>query len=435
MAEYTGLESLVNIYFLPSVEGSNSSRFPIDISIVLLSEEAVAIVIGEILASSITETRNNGVVVLFLSLSRDIGATSCLLQVNARLRPILTSMEHRSYMIKQGGSVKSVSIMIFILIFSTFSSLVSSDSPYIDDSHIVEIIDPEVIQVLPHNSSAFTQGLLFHNGKIYESTGLYGESSLRIINTSTGLVEKMIRLSDDYFAEGLAIVNNTLVQLTWKENIGFLYNSSSLELLGNFTYEGEGWGLCNNQNNLWFSDGSYQLSKISLENFSFFDEPLTIQYNNSPINMINELECPFNSGLIYANIWLEDRIISISESTGEVCFEYDLTNIRSQFENDNSRELNGIAYDSTNSLFWITGKNWSNYYLVDLNGTSQDCQLIEQLDENGISSNIEIILIIILGIFIMPFSWPLFGLIFYKLFRRQTQHTPPSGTIENVHEE
>ena len=143
----------------------------------------------------------------------------------------------------------------------------------------------------------------------------------------------------------------------------------------------------------------------------------------------------FNSGLIYANIWLEDRIISISESTGEVCFEYDLTNIRSQFENDNSRELNGIAYDSTNSLFWITGKNWSNYYLVDLNGTYQDCQLIGQLDENAISSNIEIILVIILGIFIMPFSWPLFGLIFYKLFRRQTQHTPPSGIIENVHEE
>ena len=174
-------------------------------------------------------------------------------------------------MIKQGGSVKSVSIMIFILIFSTFSSLVSSDSPYIDESHIVEIIDPEVIQVIPHNSSAFTQGLIFHNGKIYESTGLYGESSLRIINTSTGLVEKMIQLSDDYFAEGLTIVNNTLVQLTWKENIGFLYNSSSLELLGNFTYEGEGWGLCNNQNNLWFSDGSYQLSKISPETFSFFD--------------------------------------------------------------------------------------------------------------------------------------------------------------------
>ena len=387
------------------------------------------------LASSKTETRNNGVVVLFLSLSRDIRATSCLLQVNARLRPILTSMEHRSYMISEGGGGKSVSILIFILVFSIFSSLVSSDSTSIDEPHIVEVISPEVIQVIPHDSSAFTQGLLVHNGKIYESTGLYGESSLRIINTSTGVVEQIIQLSDNYFAEGLAIINNTLIQLTWKENIGFIYNSTSLELLGNFTYEGEGWGLCSNHNNLWFSDGSYQLSKISSENLSFFDEPLTIEYNNSPINMINELECPFNSGLIYANIWLEDRIISISESTGDVCFEYDLTDIRSQYENENSGELNGIAYDSSNSLFWITGKNWSNYYLVDLNGTSQDCQLIEQLDIKSSTSSVEIILIIILGIFIMPFSWPFFGLIFYKLFRRQTQHTPPSGTTEDVHEE
>ena len=116
--------------------------------------------------------------------------------------------------------------------------------------------------------------------------------------------------------------------------------------MGNFTYDGEGWGLCSTDNDrLWFSDGSYQLTEMSSENFSLSNLGLTIRYNNSPINRMNELECPFDSGLIYANIWLEDRIVSINQYTGDVCFEYDLTNIRNQYENESSRELNGIAYD------------------------------------------------------------------------------------------
>ena len=338
-------------------------------------------------------------------------------------------------MIWRGGGQKSVLILIFILIFSTFSPLVSSDSTSSEDYYKVEVIEPKISKIIPHDPSAFTQGLVVHDDKIFESTGLYGESSLRVVNTTTGQIEREIQLPDDYFAEGLALINNTLIQLTWKGNIGFLYNSSSLESMGNFTYDGEGWGLCSTDNDrLWFSDGSYQLTEMSSENFSLSNLGLTIRYNNSPINRMNELECPFDSGLIYANIWLEDRIVSINQYTGDVCFEYDLTNIRNQYENESSRELNGIAYDSSTSLFWITGKNWSNYYLVDLNASSQDCHKGEEIDIIATGSSLEIIIIILLGIFVMPFSWPVFGVVFYKLFRRQTQHPPPSAINENAPE-
>ncbi|MDB4602642.1 glutaminyl-peptide cyclotransferase [Euryarchaeota archaeon] len=338
-------------------------------------------------------------------------------------------------MIRRGGGIKSVSILILVFFFSTFSPLVQSDMPSYQDTYHVEIIEPEIVEIIPHDSHAFTQGLLIHNGKIYESTGLYGESSLRIVNMSTGQIEKIVNLTDEYFAEGIAIINNSLIQLTWKENIGILYNYSSLEVIGNFTYEGEGWGLCSTENNnLWFSDGSFQISKISPENLSISNDLLTVKYNNSPINRLNELECPFENSLIYANIWLEDRIVSISQSTGDVCFEYDFTNIRLEYENDNSRELNGIAYDESSSHFLITGKNWSNYYLVDFNSSFQDCQIIEEPVVENNFSYLQYVVIFAVAIFLMPFSWPTFVLVFYKLLRRQTQQPPPSRTVEKGRE-
>jgi glutamine cyclotransferase len=390
------------------------------------------------LASNITETRNKGVVVLFRGLSIDNRVTSCLLQVNARLRPILTSMEHRSYMIKHGGCRKSVSILFFIIVFSSFSAIVSSNSHDFSEYYEVEIVSPPIIEKIPHDTSAFTQGLLIYDGFLYESTGLYGKSSLRIVNMSNGEVEKMITLPENYFAEGLAMINQSLIQLTWNGNIGFIYNSSSLESIGNFTYDGEGWGICNTESNkLWFSDGSYELFNFIPENLSLSELSLIIRYNGSTINRLNELECPSNSGLIFANVWFEDRIIGINQSTGQVCVEYDISEIRAQYESTTSRELNGIAYDSESSLFWITGKNWSNYYVVDLQVYTNDCISQEYLEDCCFKDEwpfLRILVLIIIGIFAMPFSWPLFGMIFYKLFRRQTHASPPSATTKNEHE-
>ena len=341
-------------------------------------------------------------------------------------------------MVVRGGGHKSVLFLFFILLFSSFSGLVSSDSSTDSEVNNVEIIFPEVIDTLPHDSLAFTQGLLFLDGKLYESTGLYGESSLRVVNTTTGEIEKIANLSETYFAEGISVSNGNIIQLTWRENIGFIYNSSTLEAIGNFSINGEGWGICSTQSgNLWLSDGSYQLSKIDSSNLSSIVGSLTVFYNNSPINRLNELECPSDSGFIYSNIWLEDKILAINPNSGNVCSEFDFSEIRQQFENNYSRELNGIAFDDSSSFFWITGKNWSNYYLVDLNSDSVDCQVTEKSSDcckNRNYSYLQIILVIIIAIIVMPFSWPIFGMLFYKIFRRQTQHTPPSRSIEDTPE-
>ena len=125
-------------------------------------------------------------------------------------------------MVVQGGGHKSVLFLFLILLFSSFSGLVSSDSSTDLEVNNVEIIFPEVIDILPHDSLAFTQGLLFLDGKLYESTGLYGESSLRVVNTTTGEIEKITNLSETYFAEGISVSNGNIIQLTWRENIGFI---------------------------------------------------------------------------------------------------------------------------------------------------------------------------------------------------------------------
>ena len=145
---------------------------------------------------------------------------------------------------------------IFLSVFSPVSSVVSQTS----EVWQVVVIEPELIGQVPHDESAFTQGLEIHSGKFYESTGLYGESSVRIVNMETGQIETQYNLSDDYFAEGLTIWNNSIIQLTWKENIAFIYDTDSLQQIGNFSYKGEGWGVCNfDESGLWFSDGSGHL--------------------------------------------------------------------------------------------------------------------------------------------------------------------------------
>jgi glutamine cyclotransferase len=215
----------------------------------------------------------------------------------------------------------------------------------------------KIVKTYRHDPSAFTEGLVFDNGVLYESTGL--TSSLRRVDLESGNVLQKVSLSEEYFGEGLAVVNYSLVQLTWQNQIGFIYDKSTFSLLGNFSYNTEGWGLTYDGNRLIMSDGSSKLT---------FLDPITFQKNGqvivhdgkTSIANINELE--YVNGDVYANIWLQQKIAIIDPQNGNVKGWIDLTGIYQSHNIDDV--LNGIAYDSQNNRLFITGKYWPNLYQI-----------------------------------------------------------------------
>ncbi|MDR1991945.1 MAG: glutaminyl-peptide cyclotransferase [Nitrososphaerota archaeon] len=219
-----------------------------------------------------------------------------------------------------------------------------------------------VVQTYPHDIAAFTQGLVYVNGSLFESTGRFGESSLRRVDLETGAVLQRYDVPN-YFCEGLTIVDNTLIQLTWQNQIGFIYDIETFALLGNFSYPTEGWGLTFDGTKLIMSDGSSKL---------IFLDPLTYQKigevnvldGDKQITNINELE--YINGDIYANIWLTQKIAIINPQTGQVKGWIDLTGINSQLLTDPDSVLNGIAYDQETGRLFVTGKNWSYLYQIEL---------------------------------------------------------------------
>jgi glutaminyl-peptide cyclotransferase len=293
-------------------------------------------------------------------------------------------MEHRSDAPGPKGRIPSASnsqsrilqLLIATILLSSVSPLLSNAggegaAQESESAWEVKVIEPEVVSIVPHDPTAFTQGLEIHDGKFYESTGLYGESSVRIVNMTTGEIELQRDLPDQFFGEGLTIWNDSVIQLTWREKIGFIYDINTLELIGNFSYDGEGWGICESPfEGLWISDGSSELYRLS-DDLSTVEEEVEIRMNEHVLDRWNELEC--GSHLI-ANRWYDDSIYSIS-STGRVCQMADLSFLREQYETEESGVLNGIARDDHHSdTLWVTGKNWSNYYGIRIE--------FEMLDEN-----------------------------------------------------
>lgn len=221
-----------------------------------------------------------------------------------------------------------------------------------------------VIAKRAHDLTAYTQGLLFRDGFFYESTGQYGASSLRKVDPRTGRVLMQRRLTDQFFAEGLAYFKGILVQLTWKSERAFVYDSDSLELLRLFFYEGEGWGLTRDDSSFIMSDGSHRL---------YFRDPGTFEIQRTievlekgePVNRLNELE--FINGEIWANVYQTFEILRISPRTGEVLGRIDLAGIL-QPEDRNGHEdvLNGIAYDPVEERLFVTGKRYSHVYEIQI---------------------------------------------------------------------
>jgi glutaminyl-peptide cyclotransferase len=218
-----------------------------------------------------------------------------------------------------------------------------------------------VVATYPHDISAFTQGLDYDNGFLYESTGGFGSSSLRRVNLETGEVLQQIWLTDNYFGEGLAVVNGSLMQLTWTNGVGFVYDKETLALRNNFSYSTEGWGLTYADGRLIMSDGSSKLYFLDPNTFQRINQ-VTVHYGNETVTELNELE--YVNGDIYANIWHQQKIAIINPQTGQVKGWIDLTGI---YQPQGSEDvLNGIAYDEANNRIFITGKNWPNLYQITI---------------------------------------------------------------------
>ena len=222
----------------------------------------------------------------------------------------------------------------------------------------------EVVNTYPHDGEAFTQGLIYDRGDLYESTGLNGRSSLRKGDLETGEVLEIEKLADRYFAEGMTLWENRLIQLTWTAKTGFVYDRDTLERVATFDYPTQGWGLTHNNRELIKSDGS---SKLYFLDPNTYERTKTIEVkeNNKPLDKLNELE--FVNGEILANVWMSDRIARIDPETGNVTGWIDLTGIidpKPQPEQD--AVLNGIAYDAEGDRLFVTGKLWSKLFEIDL---------------------------------------------------------------------
>ncbi len=222
-----------------------------------------------------------------------------------------------------------------------------------------------VINKFPHDVNAFTQGLFFHKGFLYESTGQKGQSSLRKVEIETGKIIKKIDLAPDIFAEGAVLVNNKIYQISWLNKKCFVYDLNSFNLIKTFDYHGEGWGLTYTGSELVMSDGSNILRFINPENFQTIRLLPVTDMNFNPVNYLNELE--FINGEIWANVWQSDNIIRIDTASGIIKGIIDCSILRTYIRyNTNTDVLNGIAYDPEGKRLFLTGKNWNFLFEVEI---------------------------------------------------------------------
>jgi glutamine cyclotransferase len=228
----------------------------------------------------------------------------------------------------------------------------------------VPVYSYAVVHTYPHDRGAFTQGLVYEEGALFESTGLYGSSSLRKVELQTGNVLKKIDVPSQYFAEGLALYQGQAIQLTWQSRVGFVYNQETFQLNGNFSYSTEGWGLTHDGQSLIMSDGTDQIRFLDPQTYQV-KRTIKVQDRNVGVQRLNELE--YIEGEIWANIWLTDRIVRISPQSGRVSGWIDLTGLLPSADRVPGTDvLNGIAYDAQAKRIFVTGKNWPKLFEIRL---------------------------------------------------------------------
>lgn len=274
-------------------------------------------------------------------------------------------------------------LLFIILLIFALPALAQTPTPALPeatpettpDAQIVELLLPEVISVRPHATTSWTQGLLFYDGYLYESAGEYTQSALRKLDSLTGEILQEKKLADTDYAEGLALVEDRFIQLTWKQEIAYVYDRDAFRPLDTFTYEGEGWGLSYDGEALWMSNGSDVLVTRDPDTFEITREiPVTLLGRpvgelSSPrgqsLRGLNELEVV--GDLVYANIWPSTYILRIDKQSGVVTGVIDGSQLLTA-DDDIAPEarnyLNGIAYDAEQDTFLITGKYWPKLFEV-----------------------------------------------------------------------
>ena len=241
----------------------------------------------------------------------------------------------------------------------------------------------EIVNTFKHDSKAFTQGLVFANGFLYESTGQYGDSSVRKVELTSGKILQKHDVDDDFFAEGMTVLNDKIYQITWQDGVCFVYGLNDFKVQQELKYNGEGWGLTNDGTNLIMSDGSHLVKFVDPQTFKISRTVPVLQDNGQPLYLLNELE--YVKGEIWANIWHSEEkttsttqgrmpnigrpnyIARINPESGRVVGWIDLANISPEDSGDNEdNTLNGIAYDQTGDRIFVTGKNWKRLFEIKL---------------------------------------------------------------------
>jgi glutamine cyclotransferase len=221
----------------------------------------------------------------------------------------------------------------------------------------------QVVNTYPHDREAFTQGLEYRNGFLYEGTGLHGRSTLRKVKLETGIVLQKLSLPPQFFGEGISVVGDRIVQLTWQSETGFVWGLQDFKLQRQFTYRGEGWGLTTDGRHLYFSDGTDEIRVLDSQTLAE-TRRIRVRENGRPLKDLNELE--WVEGEILANVWQTDRIVKINPLTGRVTGSIDLTGILPAPERAGTDVLNGIAYDAAGKRLFVTGKLWPKLFHIRL---------------------------------------------------------------------
>jgi glutamine cyclotransferase len=221
-----------------------------------------------------------------------------------------------------------------------------------------------VLSTVPHDTGAFTQGLLFHEGQLYESTGLEGKSDVRRVDLSTGAVLQRRALPAPYFGEGIVAFGDRLYELTWKHGKAFVYDLKTFAPRDTFTYYGEGWGLTTDGTSIYMSDGTARIRVLDPKTFAV-TRTIDVRDGASPVSQLNELE--WYKGEILANVWNTPQIVRIDPKTGSITAWIDLTGILSPADRTGKEDvLNGIAYDPAGDKLWVTGKHYAKMYQIAL---------------------------------------------------------------------